>query len=111
MTTPGATKARIKTTIMDKTTLLDKGIHIINLDIFMQIQMKKNYDKHVKRLENQKDINEEEQSIYKTWPITICFMKWETLIPNIMLNFFDIFFIEGTNIYFGYKDKVYVISK
>jgi hypothetical protein len=35
MTTLGATKARIKTTIMDRTTLLDKGIHIINLDRFM----------------------------------------------------------------------------
>jgi hypothetical protein len=38
-------------------------------------------------------------------------MKWETSILDIMLEFLDTFVIKGTNIYFGYKDKVYVISK
>ncbi len=45
---------------MDKATLLEKGIRIPNLEQFMWIQMKQNYDKHVKRMENWKDINEEE---------------------------------------------------
>jgi hypothetical protein len=38
-------------------------------------------------------------------------MKWEALILNIMLEFFNTFIIKSTNIYFGYKDKVYVITK
>jgi hypothetical protein len=38
-------------------------------------------------------------------------MKWEALIPYIMLEFFDVFVFKSTNIYFGYKDKIYAISK
>jgi hypothetical protein len=38
-------------------------------------------------------------------------MKWETLISYIMLEFFNTFIINSTYIYFGYKYKVYVISK
>jgi hypothetical protein len=53
-----ATKKR--RAIMDKATLLEKGIHIPNLEQFMWIQMKQNYDRHVERMENWKDINEEE---------------------------------------------------
>jgi len=52
--------AKKRHAIMDKATLLEKGIRIPNLEQFMWIQMKQNYDKHVKRMENWKDINEEE---------------------------------------------------
>jgi hypothetical protein len=38
-------------------------------------------------------------------------MGWETLMPNVMLEFFNTFLIKGTNIYFRHKDRVYVISK
>ncbi len=38
-------------------------------------------------------------------------MKWEALILDIMLEFFNTIVIKGAYIYFGYKDKVYVISK
>jgi hypothetical protein len=38
-------------------------------------------------------------------------MKSEALILDIMLEFINIFVIKATNIDFGYKDKVYVISK
>jgi hypothetical protein len=38
-------------------------------------------------------------------------MKWEAPIPNIMLEFLNKIVIKNTNIYFDYKDKVYVISK
>jgi hypothetical protein len=30
---------------------------------------------------------------------------------NVMLEFFNTFVIKGVDIYFGHKDKVYVISK
>jgi hypothetical protein len=44
--------------------------------------------------------------------LSLCFlMKWEAPILDIMLEFFHTFVIKSTNIYFGYKDKVYVISK
>jgi hypothetical protein len=38
-------------------------------------------------------------------------MGWEALMPNVMLEFFNTFLIKGIDIYFGHKDKVYVISK
>jgi hypothetical protein len=73
--------------------------------------MKQNYDKHVERLENWKDIREQEEWVDKAGFITLFFMKWETLISYMMLEFFNTFIINNTYIYFGYKDKVYVISK
>jgi hypothetical protein len=38
-------------------------------------------------------------------------MSWEALMPNVMLEFLNTFIIKGIDIYFGRKDKVYVISK
>jgi hypothetical protein len=38
-------------------------------------------------------------------------MNWEALMLDVMLEFLNTFMIKGTNIYFGHKDKVYVISK
>jgi hypothetical protein len=32
-------------------------------------------------------------------------------MPDVILEFLNTFIIKGTNIYFGHKDKVYVISK
>jgi hypothetical protein len=32
-------------------------------------------------------------------------------MPNVVLEFLNTYFIKGANIYFGHKDKVYVISK
>jgi hypothetical protein len=32
-------------------------------------------------------------------------------MPNVMLELPNTFFIKGANIYFGHKDKVYVINK
>jgi hypothetical protein len=73
--------------------------------------MKQNYDKHVERLKNWKEVNEKEEWVDKVGLITLFFMKWETPIPNIMLEFLNTFVFKGTNIYFGYKDKVYAINK
>jgi len=53
-----ATKRRC--IIMDKITLLENIICIFqNVEWFMWIQMKQNYDKHVERMDNWKDISEE----------------------------------------------------
>ncbi len=38
-------------------------------------------------------------------------MDGQVLMPNVMLEFLNTFFIKGTYIYFGHKDKVYVINK
>ncbi len=52
--------AKRRCTIMDRVTFLDKGICILDPKQFMWIQTKQKYDRHVQRMENQKDINEEE---------------------------------------------------
>jgi hypothetical protein len=41
-----------KSTILDKATLLEKGIVIPNHERFMWTQTKQNYEKHAERMEN-----------------------------------------------------------
>jgi hypothetical protein len=41
-----------KRAVLDRATLLEKGIKILNLDHFMWTQTKQNYDKHIKKIEN-----------------------------------------------------------
>jgi hypothetical protein len=62
-------------------------------------------------LENWKDIAKEEEWAYKVGLVTLFMMGWEALELAIMLKFLNTFVIKGTNIYFGYKDKVHVINK
>jgi len=38
-------------------------------------------------------------------------MEWEVPMLDVMLEFLNTFLIKGANIYFGHKDKVYLISK
>jgi hypothetical protein len=38
-------------------------------------------------------------------------MEWQAPMPDVMLEFFSMFVIKGACIYFGHKDKVYVINK
>jgi len=38
-------------------------------------------------------------------------MEWELLMFDVKLELLNTFLIKGANIYFGYKDKVYLISK
>jgi hypothetical protein len=73
--------------------------------------MKQNYDKHVERLKNWKDVSGKEEWADKARLITLFFMKWEAPIQDIMLEFLNIFVIKGQYICFGYENKVYVISK
>jgi hypothetical protein len=62
-------------------------------------------------MEDWKDINEEEDWAFKVGLIPLFLMSWEALMPDVMLEFLNIFVIKGTYIYFGHKDKVYVTSK
>ncbi len=73
--------------------------------------MKHDYDKHVKRMENWKDIIAKENWASKAGVIPLFLMGWEALMLDVMLEFLSTFLIKGANIYFGHKDKVYVISK
>ncbi len=77
----------------------------------MWTQTKQNYEKHVEGMENWKDIVEEEDQAFKTGLVTLFLMGQEALEPNVVLEFLNTFAIKGANIYFGHKDKVYVISK
>jgi hypothetical protein len=52
--------AKWRHAISDRATLLEKGIKILDLKHFMWTQMKQNYDKHIERMENWKDIAMEE---------------------------------------------------
>ncbi len=61
-------------TILDKVTLLEKSIKIPNLDQFMWIQTKHNYDKHVERMQNWKDIVEEEDQASKVGLVPLFLM-------------------------------------
>jgi hypothetical protein len=51
MSAPRVAKKR-RHAIMNRATLLDKGIHIPNLNQFMWIWTKQNYNKHVETMEN-----------------------------------------------------------
>ncbi len=97
--------------ILDKATLLEKGIKIRNPKHLMWTQTKQNYEKHIKWMENLKDIALEKDQAFKAWLIPLFMMGWETPMPDVMLEFFNKFLIIGANIQFGHKDKVYVINK
>jgi hypothetical protein len=47
--------------------------------------MKQNYDKHVERMENWKDIVDEEDLAFKVGLVPLFLMGWEALMPNVML--------------------------
>jgi hypothetical protein len=44
--------AKRKCVILERATLLEKGIKILDPERFMWTQTKQNYDKHVERMEN-----------------------------------------------------------
>jgi hypothetical protein len=61
-------------TILDKTTLMEKGIKIPNPKRFMWTQTKQNYDKHVEQMENWKDFAKEENWASKVRVVTLFLM-------------------------------------
>ncbi len=63
------------------------------------------------RMENQKDIVEEEDQASKVGFVNLFLMDWQALMLDVMLAFLNTFMIKGIDIYFGHKDKVYVINK
>ncbi len=52
--------AKRRHVILNRTTLLKKGIKILNPKWFMWTQTKQNIDRHVEQMENWKDIAKEE---------------------------------------------------
>jgi hypothetical protein len=60
-------------------------------------------------MENLKDIAKEEDWALKVGLVPLSLMDWHTLMPDVMLEFLNTFFIKGADIYFGHK--VYVINK
>ncbi len=62
-------------------------------------------------MENLKDIAKEEDWASKARLVPMFLMDWQALMPNVMLEFLNTFLIKGVDIYFGHKDKVYVINK
>jgi hypothetical protein len=62
-------------------------------------------------MENWKDIGEEEDWASKVELVPLFFMNWEALMPDVMLEILNTFFMKGTYMYFGHKDKVYVTTK
>jgi hypothetical protein len=62
-------------------------------------------------MENWKDIIEEEVWASKARLVILFLMEWHASMPDVMLEFLNTFLIKGANIYFGHKDKAYVINK
>jgi hypothetical protein len=62
-------------------------------------------------MENLKDTTKEEDWASKARLVPMFLMDWQALMPNVMLEFLNTFLIKGVDIYFGHKDKVYVINK
>ncbi len=62
-------------------------------------------------MENWKDFVEDEYWAFIIRLILLFLMDWQASMPNVMLEFFNTFLIKGVDIYFGHKDKVYVINK
>jgi hypothetical protein len=62
-------------------------------------------------MENWKDIIEEEDWASKAGLVLLFLTGWETPMLDGMLEFLNTFLIKGAYIYFGHKDKVYVINK
>ncbi len=77
----------------------------------MWTQTKHNYDKHVKWMENWKDIAQEEDQASKTRLVLLFLMDQQAPMLDVMLEILNTFLIKGIDIYFGHKDKIYVINK
>ncbi len=97
--------------ILDKSTLMEKGIKILDLKRFMWTQTKQNNDKHAKQMENKKDITKEEDWASKARLVPLFLMEWELLMLDVKLELLNTFLIKGAYIYFGHKDKVCLIRK
>ncbi len=75
--------------ILDRATLLEKGIKILDLECFMWTQMKQNYDKHIEQVEDQKDITEEKDQASKARFVPLFLMEWEVPMLDVMLEFLN----------------------
>ncbi len=71
--------------ILDRITLLEKGIKIPDPKQFMWTQVKQNYDKHVEQMENWNDIDEEEDQAFKIGLVPLFLMDWQAPMSNVIL--------------------------
>jgi hypothetical protein len=101
--------AKKRHVILDRVTLLEKSIKILDLERFMWT--KQNNDKHIEHMENWKDIVVEEEWASETGLVPLFLMGWKAPMLDVILEFLNTILIKGTYIYFGHKDKVYVINK
>jgi hypothetical protein len=62
-------------------------------------------------MENLRDIATEKDWAFKPRLVPLFLMGWEALMFNVMLEFLNTFLNKALDIYYGHKDKVYVISK
>jgi hypothetical protein len=62
-------------------------------------------------MENWKDITKEEDWASKEGLFPLFLMDWHTLMLDIVLEFLNTFVIKDIKIYFGHKDKVYIINR
>jgi hypothetical protein len=76
--------AQKRRAILDKVTLLEKGIKIPNLERFMWTQMKQNYDKHIEQMENWKDIAVKKDLASKARLVPLFLVGWEAPMPDVM---------------------------
>jgi hypothetical protein len=60
-------------------------------------------------MENRNDIAKEEDWAFKARLVILFLMEWHASMPNLMLEFLNTLLIKRVDIYFGHKDKVYVI--
>jgi len=57
--------------------------------------MNQNYDRHVERMENWKDISEEKDWAFKARLVPLFLVCWEAPMPDVMLEFLNTFVIKG----------------
>ncbi len=85
--------------ILDRATLLEKGIKILNPKHFMWTQTKQNNDKHVEWMENQRDTTKGKNWASKAKLVPLFLMECEILIFDVKLELLNTFLIKGAEIY------------
>ncbi len=85
--------------ILDRATLLEKVIKILDPKRFMWTQTKQNNDKHVEWMENQKNITKEEDWASKAKLVPLFLTECEILMFDVKLELLNTFLIKGAKIY------------
>jgi hypothetical protein len=93
---------------MDQQTLAERGIKILDENIYFFKLTKHNYSKYVERTKVWKQIGETKEAwASKVGIITLLAIEWKELNNDALIEFCD----QRFEIYFGRWNIVYVISK